>query len=143
MKPSARLYSCQRCRIQVLICSYCDRGQIYCSDVCSQVARIDSCRQADKRYQRSFKGKLNHALRQSRYRARKREKVTDHGSRHSPQHALLASVKNKTNQTVANQTSTVLRCHFCMIEVSAWLRQAFSSHCSPRLLANRADLRPP
>jgi len=30
MSLSARLYHCQRCHTQVIICSRCDRGQRYC-----------------------------------------------------------------------------------------------------------------
>jgi hypothetical protein len=38
------------------------------------------CNEAKKRYQNTFKGKMKHALRQKRYRARLKEKVTDQGS---------------------------------------------------------------
>jgi len=39
MQSSARLFNCARCRRQVVICSHCDRGNIYCSKRCSQTAR--------------------------------------------------------------------------------------------------------
>jgi len=29
MQSSARLFNCARCRRQVVICSHCDRGNIY------------------------------------------------------------------------------------------------------------------
>jgi predicted AAA+ superfamily ATPase len=36
---TARLFLCARCRAQVLLCSRCDRGQVYCGPECSQSAR--------------------------------------------------------------------------------------------------------
>ena len=35
----ARLFLCQGCRVQVLICSHCDRGHIYCAEGCAGEAR--------------------------------------------------------------------------------------------------------
>jgi hypothetical protein len=34
-----RLFLCQSCRVQVLICSHCDRGHIYCAEACARKAR--------------------------------------------------------------------------------------------------------
>jgi len=42
----ARFFLCVRCRVQVLICSCCDRGQIYCADGCAQIARRERQRAA-------------------------------------------------------------------------------------------------
>jgi hypothetical protein len=42
----ARLFVCVRCRTQVLICSCCDRGQIYCAGGCAQEARYHAQRAA-------------------------------------------------------------------------------------------------
>ena len=39
MEPTGRFFLCERCRAQVLICSGCDRGQIYCTEACSAAAR--------------------------------------------------------------------------------------------------------
>ena len=44
MQSSARLFNCARCRCQVVICSHCDRGNIYCGKRCSQTARRQSRR---------------------------------------------------------------------------------------------------
>src|SRR5205085_1819849 len=98
MKPIPRLYLCLLCCAQVVICSHCDRGQIYCGSICAKAARTKSCREAAKRYQLSPKGKRSNALRQRRYRERKIKKVTDHGSHPPTQNGLLKSVKNKTNE---------------------------------------------
>ena len=39
---SARLFLCAGCRMQVVICSCCDRGQIYCAGDCARRARRHS-----------------------------------------------------------------------------------------------------
>ena len=83
MEPSVRLYNCARCHHQVIICSPCDRGNIYCAGPCAQAARKASLKAAGKRYQRSCRGRLKHAERQRRYRAR-RKKVTHQDSREEP-----------------------------------------------------------
>lgn len=76
---SGRLFLCAGCRRQVVVCSCCDRGQIYCAEDCAQQARRRSVKQAGRRYQASHRGRRMHAARMSRWRARQ-EKVTHHGS---------------------------------------------------------------
>ena len=39
MDRSARLFLCVRCREQVMPCSHCDHGQLYCSPSCSLAGR--------------------------------------------------------------------------------------------------------
>jgi hypothetical protein len=72
-------FVCGRCRVQVLICSCCDRGQIYCADGCAQEARQQAQRAAGQRYQVGWRGRVNHAARSSRWRARQKN-VTHHRS---------------------------------------------------------------
>lgn len=79
MEPTGRFFLCARCRAQVLICSGCDRGQIYCTQACSAAARRASLREAGRRYQASRRGRITHAARARRYRER-RNKVTHQGS---------------------------------------------------------------
>jgi len=67
-----RLFLCGRCRVQVLICSCCDRGQIYCAGGCAREARQQAQRDAGRRYQASFRGRVNHAARSSRWRAQQK-----------------------------------------------------------------------
>ncbi len=92
--PQARFYLCadQGCRVQVLICSDCDRGHIYCAD-CAPGARRRSLHGAGRRYQASSRGRIKHAERSRRYRARQyraRENiVTHHGSPPDQTDALL------------------------------------------------------
>ena len=78
--PRARLFLCADpdCRAQAVICSHCDRGQIYCAD-CRPHARRRSLHAAGRRYQASHRGRVKHAERSRRYRARQ-NKVTHHGS---------------------------------------------------------------
>ena len=69
------------CRAMFLLCSNCDRGQRYCSLECRRAARLRQHRAANRRYQQSLEGKLDHRDRQQRYRERRcRARVTDHGS---------------------------------------------------------------
>ena len=68
----ARFFLCARCRERVLICSCCDRGQVYCAGGCAQAARRQAQRAAGARYQASRRGRLAHALRARRYRRRRR-----------------------------------------------------------------------
>lgn len=143
MKHSPRLYYCVLCHAQSIICSDCDRGQIYCSDTCSKAARLKSCREAEKRYQHTPKGKHKHAARQKRYRERFRQKVTDHGSITPIADGLLHSVKNKTMEVDRDQDSRGISCCFCKKPVSSWLRAGFLRYYSTQSALNSSYLRPP
>jgi hypothetical protein len=66
----ARRFLCARCRAPALVCSRCDRGQIYCATGCAAVARLQSQRDAGQRYQRSRPGRFMHAARTQRWRER-------------------------------------------------------------------------
>jgi hypothetical protein len=78
MPATGRLYVCARCRVQVIVCCRCDRGQIYCDGDCSLAARQSSVQEAS-RYQRSRNARLAHAERMRRYRTRLNS-VTHQGS---------------------------------------------------------------
>ena len=79
-EPGTRLFLCAYppCRQQMWICSTCDRGQIYCRE-CAPLARRRSLAEAGRRYQGTLRGRLMHARRARRYRAR-RKIVTHQGS---------------------------------------------------------------
>lgn len=64
------MFRCARCGALVTICRSCDRGNIYCSNGCAEICRLESTRKAAKLYQASGKGARRHALRQKRYRWR-------------------------------------------------------------------------
>jgi len=72
MLRSARLFLCVRCRAHVLLCSHCDRGQVYCTRACSFAARRERRRHTAKRYQDSRSGRLKHAARTACWRKRRR-----------------------------------------------------------------------
>jgi hypothetical protein len=66
----ARRFLCARCRAPTLVCSHCDRGQIYCAAGCAAVVRRQSQREAGRRYQDSLRGRFRHAARTRRWRER-------------------------------------------------------------------------
>jgi|APSaa5957512622_1039677.scaffolds.fasta_scaffold37242_1 hypothetical protein len=121
MEASARLFNCARCSRQVIICSCCDRSNIYCCSECSQLARKKSLREAGKRYQNGLKGRHKHADRQKRYRQRLAKKikiVTHHTSPILSDNGLLPKPCEQEKRLMRPATKTV-HCHFC------------GSHCSP------------
>jgi len=71
MDQPARLYLCARCRVQVILCSHCDRGNRYCGRPCWHQARAEARRQTAQRYQRSWRGRIAHAQRSRRWRLRR------------------------------------------------------------------------
>jgi hypothetical protein len=123
MPATGRFYVCARCRVQVIVCRRCDRGQIYCDGDCALAARRNSVQEAGRRYQRSRHGRLAHAERMRRYRAL-RNKVTHQGSAAAAADALLLA--NPTTSTKATTPDTdrrlPARCHFCHRACSALVR---------------------
>lgn len=103
MDQPARLYLCARCRVQVILCSRCDRGNRYCGRPCWHEARAEARRQAAQRYQSSWGGRIAHAQRSRRWRQRRAERgaacaagvgaqnVTHQGSRSGVAWAPLAA----------------------------------------------------
>lgn len=144
MSNSARFYLCARCRSQVWICRYCDRGNVYCSRQCSGPARRESLRAAGQRYQSSRPGRFRHAERQSHYRA-KRQKVTHHRSTDgAPDDVLSAKFKTAPvgRFVVVAPGAKAQRCHFCYRPCSPLVRLDFLHH---RSLGRRSIpwIRPP
>ena len=126
---SARLYLCAGCRRQVLICSCCDRGHIYCSGDCAPRARRLSLRAAGRRYQTSRWGRLAHAARARRYRAARGKKVTHHGAPLRPPDALLASgspaITSDAQAWTDRPSPSALHCHWCGRRCLDLVRQVF------------------
>jgi hypothetical protein len=120
----ARLYVCVRCRTQVLICRCCDRGQIYCASGCAREVRSDAQRAAGRRYQASRRGRLTHAARARRWRAR-RKNVTHQGSPAQPaRDGLSVDALSPARRSAAKSLCRVAtrsrgqrpewwRCHWC------------------------------
>jgi len=126
MENTARLYHCARCHRQVVICRQCDRGNIYCPDGCAEEARRTSLRAAGCRYQQTRRGRLKHAERQRRYRART-QKVTHQGSLVvSADDPLSADPERPApSNEVGSAPAGAIHCHFCRRACSPFLRQDF------------------
>lgn len=124
MEYNARLFNCVCCQCQVLICSICDHGNIYCGPICSQLARTQLLKEVRRRYQKSRKGRFSHAEQQQRYRTRQKIKtqiVMDQGSIPPLVHDLLL----KSNEMEAPTSNQVVNCHFCGRECTPFLRMDF------------------
>lgn len=134
MENSARLFNCARCLSQVIICSDCDRGHIYCSRRCSRATRCASLRAAGKRYQTSPKGKHQHAKRQYRYRHRQK-KVTHQGSPLLPHSDLLPTERGDPVDLPPVTTSDI-RCHYCGRRCPRFHRSGFLQQSVNRKEAN-------
>jgi hypothetical protein len=125
MLCSARLFNCARCHCQVVLCSHCDRGQIYCGRSCAQAARRQSIRAAGRRYQHSRRGRFKHAERQRRYRHRHHVKVTHQGSPPVPGASRLPAESGPwvgRRAWRADDPAEVIRCHRCERVCQPWLR---------------------
>ena len=136
VETPARLFVCARCRAQVLICSCCDRGQIYCAGGCAQAARYHARRAAGQRYQTSRRGRLAHAVRARRWRARQKN-VTHQGS--PPQladdvvaaDAAASASQPATASPCGSATQSgghgrgLSRCHWCGCRCPPRVRIAF------------------
>jgi len=151
---SGRFFLCALCRRQVLICSRCDRGQIYCAGDCRLEARKMRRREAARRYQRSRNGRFNHAARSRRYRARAKI-VTHQGSPAPPLDAFVPEASAAAREehppgagsaassgapvpVVRGDATFGRRCHWCGQGCSPFVRR---DHLRRRRRAVRS--RPP
>lgn len=79
-RDSFREARCNLCSAVFYVCRSCDRGQVYCSEPCRDAGGRASRRETQRRYQRSYAGRRDHAARQARYRTKdSKQKVTHHG----------------------------------------------------------------
>ena len=124
----ARFFLCARCRAQVLICRCCDRGQIYCAGSCAPEARRSAQRAAGRRYQSSHRGRLAHASRARRYRARQKN-VTHQGSLQPPTDGLLAPgsvvAPSPPDPRLDAPPRPPWRCHWCGRRCPQLVRNGF------------------
>lgn len=125
---SARRFLCEACRSPAIICSHCDRGNIYCGRRCSENARRTRQREAGDRHQRTPSGRRKHAVRQGRYRA-SRKIVTHQGPPRRPEGADLPPA---TADDVAIPPALIERpqastatCHWCGSICLPFLRVEF------------------
>jgi hypothetical protein len=127
----ARLFLCQGGRAQVLICSHCDRGQMYCTEGCARQARRRSQRQAGRRYQMSLRGRINHAERSRRHRVRKNN-VTHQSSPRDRRDGLLSvdQAVAMTEQLSRNGAGRPQwHCHRCGRRCPQLVRRDFLQRC--------------
>jgi hypothetical protein len=127
VEAPARLFVCVRCRTQVLICSCCDRGQIYCAGGCAREARYHAQRAAGRRYQTSRRGRLAHAVRARRWRARQKN-VTHQGSPPPPPDDLVppgSAVTASEPSPSPDARRWTWHCHWCRCRCSQFVRQGF------------------
>ena len=127
MESTGRLFLCAHCRAQVLVCSRCDRGQIYCASGCAQAARQSSLRAAGRRYQSSRRGRFAHAERSRRYR-RRQHNVTHQGSMPPAQNDLLvANSAQGWKPAIVGTPATprAAHCHFCGTRCPEFVRHGF------------------
>jgi hypothetical protein len=127
MRLSARLFHCARCHCQVILCSACDRGHVYCGKGCAQTARRSSLQRAGARYRRTRRGRLNNAERQRRYRAR-RQKVTHHRSDPPSSPAVLpdnTACADRLALQARDHDPTAIHCQRCSREVGPYLRHDY------------------
>lgn len=106
-EPVARRFLCALCRVPVLVCSRCDRGQRYCAGPCSAITRRAAQQEAGQRYQSSRSGRFNHAARTQRWRIRqagKTQSVTHQGSQETPPDAVLLAHAPAGAATATKQT---------------------------------------
>ena len=129
MELSARLYNCVGCNVLVIICSHCDRNNIYCGSTCSRAARQKSCSMASHRYQETHRGRFKNAERQRRYRGRQKNKVTHHSSPVLPPCAVLP---RQPNERVSETLNGRYPCHFCGKPCSPYFRHGYLRHSPSR-----------
>jgi hypothetical protein len=132
LRPDCRRFHCCRCQRAVYICSHCDRGHQYCSEACRQGARRDSVRAAGARYQRTRRGRANHARRQDEYRRRRAagEKVTHHRCQAVPASGSVVSCAQETPAQASSRlpgtgARTALRCFVCLHACEPYVRSDF------------------
>jgi len=113
----------QGCQTVFWICTHCDRGQRYCSPACRTEARRRQHRAANRRYQQSPEGRLDHRDRQQHYRERRcRPRVTDQSSL-----AVISPAPSGYGETIPTPTAAELR-----VQSSGWLEKRVGPwlHCS-------------
>ena len=105
-----RLRVCRgsECHAVFFLCSHCDRGHRYCSLHCRQQARLRQRRCANRRYQQSPEGRLDHCDRQRRYRERRAQaRVTGHSSLSIICSALSAGGPSKSTSSKVPDRSRI------------------------------------
>lgn len=125
---TARLYNCVRCHCQVFICSPCDRGNIYCTNGCADLARRELQSESNQRYQKTYRGKLKHAARQKNYMLRIQQNMqimTYQGSQNENNDVKSDQRLTSTVNTTDVKTCHKICCNFCGQQCSNFTRNDF------------------
>jgi len=114
-QATARRYLCERCRVEVLICSCCDRGNIYCEQGCAEESRRIKRSATARRYQSTRRGRRKHADRNRRYRARRRQQqiVTHQGSPPPAPDVVMPESPAPTPTPRSSPQRPLWHCHWC------------------------------
>jgi hypothetical protein len=136
MQDSSRLYGCLNCNYPVIIYRQCDRGNRYCKQ-CEPAMYLKARHRANKRYQNTYQGRINHAARQKRYRERLKQKVTHQGSKGQSVRDLLVNKRKCviwTFEVDSKRHTKYIYCHCCNKICSPFLRADWlrSSDCKKR-----------
>ena len=151
----ARLFLCAGCRVQVVLCSRCDRGNRYCGRACWRLVRNAARRKAARRYQCSRPGRIAHAARSRRWRQRHSlggdddnsngstaaaDNVTHQGSHAGVLAAPLATCTHDTAHStlldpIAVAPAALGHCQRCGAAQPHWLRQGFLRRSARALTA--------
>jgi hypothetical protein len=118
---TARLFLCNHCGQQVIICRRCDRGQVYCGPDCALEVRRRNQRDAHRRYHATDRGRRMHADRSRKYRARG-SRVTDQGLTFSPQPETARAAAMAAQQPVMIAARRITACDLCGNPVSDRVR---------------------
>ena len=70
--------TCKSCNTVFYICKSCYRGHKYCSIKCRNHGYKYNNRKTQAKYQKTFKGKQKHSIRQLRYRNKIKSKIVTH-----------------------------------------------------------------
>jgi len=132
MDQPARLYLCARCRVQVVLCSRCDRGNRYCGRPCRRLAREDARRQTAQRYQRSWHGRMAHAQRSRRWRQRRAAAAGKGDDAHN--------VTHQGSRAGVAAAPLVAWTHHSATVVPADIAADITAHSAPQELAPAATL---
>lgn len=137
-RKAHRLFTCAQCGCLTQICTSCDRGQRYCGPTCRRQARKQQQHEAGYHYQRSERGRQQHAARQRAYYARQAEAQRSRCSADAPSASssdpqssssllptgLAEVVEQKPTQGNRSKRSRRPKCLVCG-KCSSWLRRRF------------------
>ena len=89
--------SCKLCHKTFYICKSCYRGHKYCSYRCRRKGYLIKQKVAQAKYQKTFKGRFKHALRQKKYRLKVLHQKVTHKT-YSESKIEVNTVSTKTDQ---------------------------------------------